>query len=54
MYVDPIIRQTYNYATPIPCNQNPRNNIELDPDTDDQGFFSSPRTYKKTSSYVYS
>ena len=39
MYVDPITRQTYDYATPIPCNKNPRNIIELDPDTDDQDFF---------------
>ena len=30
MYVDPITRQTYNYATPIPCDNNPRNIIELD------------------------
>ena len=28
-----------NYATSIPCNHNPRNIIELDPDTDDQDFY---------------
>ena len=26
MYVDPITRQTYDYATPITCDNNPRNN----------------------------
>ena len=35
MYVDPITRQTYDYATPITCDSNPRNIIELDPDYDD-------------------
>ena len=39
MYVDPITRQTYHYATPIPCDNNPRNIIELDPDTDEQDFY---------------
>ena len=39
MYVDPIIIQTYDYATPITCNNNPRNIIELDPDSDDQDFY---------------
>ena len=38
MYVDPITRQTFDYATPIACDNNPRNNIELDPDSDDQEF----------------
>ena len=35
MYVDPITRQTFNYATPINCGNIPQNIIELDPDTDD-------------------
>ena len=39
MYVDPITRQTYDYATPITCDNNPRNNIELDLDSDNQGFY---------------
>ena len=39
MYVDPITRQTFNYATPIECGNNPQNIIELDPDTDDGGFY---------------
>ena len=39
MYVDPITRRTYDYATPITCDNNPRNNIELDLDSDDQDFY---------------
>ena len=39
MYVDTITRQTYDYATPIACDNNPRNIIELDPDADDQDFY---------------
>ena len=39
MYVDPITRPTYDHATPITCANNPRNIIELDPDSDDQGFY---------------
>ena len=32
MYVDPTTRQTNDYATPIPCDNIPRNIIELDQD----------------------
>ena len=39
MYVDPSTRQTYDYATPITCDNNPRSIIELDPDSDDQDFY---------------
>ena len=39
MYVDPITRQTYDYATTITCDNNPKNIIELDPDSDDQDFY---------------
>ena len=39
MCVDPITRQTYDYATPLGCDNNPRNNIQLDPDSDDQDFY---------------
>ena len=39
MYVDPITRQTCDYATPITCDNNPRNIIELDPDSDNQDFY---------------
>ena len=39
MYVDPITRQTYDYATPITCDNNPKNITELDPDSDDQDFY---------------
>ena len=36
MYVDLITSQTFDYATPITCENNPKNLIELDPDSDDQ------------------
>ena len=39
MYVDPITRKTFNYATPIGCGNNPKNVIELDPDADDGDFY---------------
>ena len=39
MYVDPITRQTFNYATPIECGNNPQNIIVLDPDADDGDFY---------------
>ena len=39
MYVDPITRQTYDYATPIACDSNRRNIIELYPGSDDQDFY---------------
>ena len=39
MYVDPITRQTYDYATPITCDNNPTNIIKLDSDSDDQDFY---------------
>ena len=39
LYVDPIKRQTFNYATPIKCGNNPQNTIELDPDADDGDFY---------------
>ena len=40
MYVDPITRQTFNYATRIKCGNIPQNIIiELDPDTDDGDFY---------------
>ena len=39
MYVDLITRQTFNYATPIECGNNPQNFIELDPDADDGDFY---------------
>ena len=48
MYVDPITRQTYDYATPITCDNNPNNIIELDPDSDDQDFYIlSPEPIKR-------
>ena len=39
IYVDPITRQTYDYATPITRDNNPRNIFELDLDSDDQDFY---------------
>ena len=39
MYVDPITRQTYDYATSIPSDNNPRNIIEPNPDADGQDFY---------------
>ena len=57
MYVDPITRQTYHYATPIECGNNPQNIIEVDPDTDDGDFYvltpdplkrEAPQTFKPT------
>ena len=39
IYVDPITRQTFNYATPIECGNNPQNKIELDPDSNDGDFY---------------
>ena len=39
MYVDTITRQTYDYVTPITCDNKPRSIIELDPDSDDQDFY---------------
>ena len=39
MYVDPNTRQTYDYATPIACDNNPRKFFKLDPDSDDQDFY---------------
>ena len=39
MYVDPITRQTYDYATSITCDHNPKNYIERDPNSHDQDFY---------------
>ena len=39
MYVDPITRQSHDYATPNASDITPRNIIELDPDSDDQDFY---------------
>ena len=39
MYVDPNTWQTFDPATPIACDKNPRNIIELEPDSDDQDFY---------------
>ena len=54
MYVDPITRQTYDNATPIACDNNPRNNFELDPDSDDQYFhIFGPKPIKRKSLLMF-
>ena len=54
MHVDPITRQTYDYATPITCENNPRNIIELDPDSDDQDFYIlGPETIKRKPPLIF-
>ena len=46
--MDPITRQTYGYAAPIACDNNPRNIIELDPDSVDKDFYNlGPETIKR-------
>ena len=39
MYVHPITKQIFDYATPIACDNNPRDVFELDPDSVDQDFY---------------
>ena len=39
MYVDPITSQTYDFAIPISCDNNPLKILELDPVLDDQVFY---------------
>ena len=57
MYVDPITRETFNYATPIECGNIPQSIIELDPDSDDGDLYvltpdplkrEPPQTFKPT------
>ena len=48
MYVVPNTRQTFDYATPIICENNPKNIIELDPDSNDQYFYIlGPEPFKR-------
>ena len=51
-YVDPITRQTYDFATPIPCDNNPRNFIALDPDADEY-YLLTPRPIKQAPSQLF-
>ena len=54
MYVDPITRQTFNYATPIECGNNPQKIIELDPDTADGDFYVlTPNPLKKEAPQMF-
>ena len=39
MYVDTITRQTSDYATPFACENNRRNNFDLNSDSGDQDFY---------------
>ena len=50
MYVDPITRQTFEYANQTPCENNPQNVISLDPDTN-QYYVLTPQPNKKTLLY---
>ena len=53
-YVDPTTGQTYDYATHITCDNNPRNIIELDPDSDDQDFyFLGPDSIKRNTPLMF-
>ena len=52
MYVDPITRQTFEYANQIPCENNPQNVISLDPDTD-QYYVLTPQPIKKDPSLLF-
>ena len=45
MYVDPITRQTFEYASQIPFENNPQNDIALGTDTT-QNYVLSPETKK--------
>ena len=38
MYVDPNTGQTFNYATPMDCGNNPQSNRELNPDAYEGDF----------------
>ena len=54
MYVDLITRRTYDYATPIACDNNPCNIIEIDPDSDDQDFYIlGPELFKRKPSITF-
>ena len=39
MYVGPITSQTNDYASPIVCDNNPINIVELDPESHDHDFY---------------
>ena len=49
MCVNPITRQTFEYANQIPCHNNPQNVLALDPDTF-QYYVSNHETNKEDSS----
>ena len=51
-YVDLITRQTFDYATPIPWENNPKNIIALDPDTD-QYYILTPKSIKRDPLFLF-
>ena len=54
MYVDPITRQTFNYATPVECGNKPQNIIELHADTEDGDFYVlTPDPLKREASQMF-
>ena len=54
MYVDPITGQTYDYAIPITCDNNPQNIIELDSNSNDQDLYILRPEPKKENHYLCS
>ena len=54
MYVDPITRPIFEYATPFTYENNPKNIIELDPDSYDQDFYIlGPEPIKRKPSLMF-
>ena len=54
MYVDPITRQTFDYATAITCEKTLKNIIEHDPDSDGQDFYIlGPEIIKRKSPLMF-
>ena len=48
MYIDPISRQTFIYATPISCANNPQNVIALDAETNEHYVLTSKFVLRAT------
>ena len=54
MYVDPITRRTFTYATPNKCGNNPKIVFEVDPDTDDVDFYVlTPNPLKREAPQIF-
>ena len=52
MHIDPILRQTFNQASPISCNKSPQNVIALDLDTDEH-FLLTPKPVLRATPMVF-